>query len=172
MAGIVRDLLTLICSADVIPGWFEVRRFITENYPDHMPRLERFSDSKFRSLLAEKFLDTEYGERSDFSQLSLVAVSIVDRVIDRLCKPFVERHRHGVSFSCLCPELVISGDLEELTSDLVGVSCYFQVSSHFEEPALYQAQNQYKAMVRGARDVSGKIVSIFLKGDLLQLTAC
>ena len=60
MAGIVRDLLSLICSADVIPGRFEVRRFITEKSPDHMPRLERFSDSKFRSLLAEKFRDTGY----------------------------------------------------------------------------------------------------------------
>ena len=76
----------------------------------------------------------------------------MERVIDRLCSPFAERRRRGVSFSCLCPELVINGDLDELTSDLVGVSCYFQVSSHFEEPALYQAQNQYKAMVRGARE--------------------
>ena len=72
MAGIVRDLLSLICSADVIPGRFEVRRFITENSQDHIPRLQRFSDSKFRSLLAEKFPDTEYGARHDFSQLSLV----------------------------------------------------------------------------------------------------
>ena len=152
VAGIVRDLLSLICSADVIPGRFEVRRFITENSPDHLPRLQRFSDSKFRSLLAEKFPDTEYGARHDFSQLSLVAIAAVERVIDRLCSPFVERRRRGVSFSCLCPELVINGDLDELATDLVGVSCFYQVSSHFGNPELYQAHNQYRAMVKGARE--------------------
>ena len=128
MAGIVRGLLSLKCSADVIPGRCEVRK-----------------------------------------------LQVVDRVIDRLCKPFVERRRLVVNFSCLCPELVINSDLEELTSDLVGVSCYFQVSSHFDEPTLNQAQNQYKAMVRGARERERKDSQHLPEGRifaLLKLTAC
>ena len=66
MAGVVRDLLSLICSADVIPGRYDVVRFIMGNSPDHIPRLERFGDSKFRALLAERFPETGYGARHDF----------------------------------------------------------------------------------------------------------
>ena len=62
VAGIVRGLLSLRCSADVIPGRFEVRRLIMENSVDHVPRLQLFSETRFRSLLAEKFPDTAYGE--------------------------------------------------------------------------------------------------------------
>ena len=172
MAGIVRDLLSLICSADVIPGRFEVIRFITGNSPDHIRRLERFSDSKFRALLAEKFPDTEYGTRHDYSLLSLIAVGAVERVIDRLCSPFVERRSRGVSFSCLCPELVINGNVDELATDLVGISCYYQVSSHFGEPELYQAHNQYRAMVKGARERERKDSQNLPGGEFLQSTAC
>ena len=63
MAGVVRDLLSLICSADVIPGRYDVVRFIMGNSPDHIPRLERFGDSKFCALLAERFPETGYGAR-------------------------------------------------------------------------------------------------------------
>ena len=62
VAGIVRDLLSLICSADVIPGRFEVRKLIMENSADYIPRLQRFSESKCRSLLAEKFPDSKWRE--------------------------------------------------------------------------------------------------------------
>ena len=93
-------------------------------------------------------------------------------MIDRLCSPFVERRRRGVSFSCLCPELVINGDVDELATDLVGVSCYYQVSSHFGEPELYQAHNQYRAMVKGARERERKDSQNLPGGEFLQSTAC
>ena len=56
MAGIVRGLLSLKCSADVIPGRFEVRKLIMENSADYIPRLQLFIESRFRYLLAESFL--------------------------------------------------------------------------------------------------------------------
>ena len=101
-------MLSLICSADVIPGRYDVVRFIMGNSPDHIPRLERFGDSKFCALLAERFPETGYGARHDFTTVSLVANATVERVINRLCSPFVQRRSLGVSFSCLCPELVIN----------------------------------------------------------------
>ena len=171
VAGIVRGLLPLKCSADVIPGRFEVRRLIMENSVDHIPRLQLFSDTRFRSLLVEKFPDTAYGERCDYSCLALIASYVVDRVIDQLCQPFVARRRVGVSCSCLCPELVIGGEVEELTSELVGISCYFQIFSHFDEHALYQAQNEYKTMCVVREIGSGGIVNIFPMDELSLLIA-
>ena len=56
VAGAVRDLLSLICSADVIPGRYDVVIFIMGNSPDHIPRLERFGDSKFCALWRKGFL--------------------------------------------------------------------------------------------------------------------
>ena len=101
VAGIVRGLLSLVCSADVIPGQFEVRRLILKNAT--FTRLERFGETRFCSLLAEKFSDTAYAEVGDFSRLALIASSVVDRVIEQVCQPFVSRRRRGISFSCLCP---------------------------------------------------------------------
>ena len=95
-------MLSLICSADAIPGRYDVVRFIMGISPDHIPRLERFGDSKFCALLAERFPETGYGARRDFTTVSLVANATVERVIDRLCSPFVQRRSLGVSFSCLC----------------------------------------------------------------------
>ena len=163
---------SLICSADVIPGRYDVIRFITGNSPDHIPRLERFGDSKFRALLAEKFPETGYGAWQDFSNLALVAIATVERVIDRLCSPFVQRRSLGVSFSCLCPELVINGNVDDLATDLVGASLYYQVSSHFGDAELYQAYNQYKAMVKSARDRERNDSRNLPGGGFLQWTVC
>ena len=60
-----------------------------ENSVDHIPRLQLFSETRFRSLLAEKFPDTAYGEAGDYSRLTLIDSSVVDRVIDQVCQPFV-----------------------------------------------------------------------------------
>ena len=57
-----------------------------------------------------------------------------------------------MSFSCLCPELVINANVDDLATDLVGASLYYQVSSHFGDAELYQAYNQYRAMVKSARE--------------------
>ena len=152
MAGVVRDLLSLICSADVIPGRYDVVRFIMGNSPDHIPRLERFGDSKFCALLAEKFPETGYGVRRDFTNVAIIANATVERVIDHLSRPFKQRRSQGVSLSCLCPELVINGNEDELATDLVGVSLYYQVASRFGDVETYQSYNQYRAMVKAARE--------------------
>ena len=50
------------------------------------------------------------------------------------------------------PQLVQGGEIEELADDLLRVAAYFQVSTHFSEDELFRAQNQFKIMVRGARE--------------------
>ena len=160
----------MICSADAIPGRYDVVRFIMGNSPDHIPRLERFGDSKFCALLAEKFPETGYGVRRDFTTVSLVANATVERVIDRLCSPFVQRRSLGVSFSCLCPELVINGNEDELATDLVGVSLYYQVASRFGDVELYQSYNQYRARVKAARERERNDSRNLPGGELLLLT--
>ena len=145
-------MLSLLCSADVIPGRYDIVRFIMQNSADFIPRLERFSDSKFCALLAEKFPETGYGVRRDFTNVALVANATVERVIDHLSRPFSQRRSQGVSLSCLCPELVINGNEDELATDLVGVSLYYQVASRFGDVETYQSLNQYRAMVKAARE--------------------
>ena len=123
-----------------------------QNSTDFMPRLERFSNSKFCALLAEKFPESGYGVRADFTNVSHLAHANVERVIDHLSRPFKQRRSEGLSYSFLCPELVINGNAGELARDLVGVCLYFQIASRFGEDEHYQSLNQYKAMVKAARE--------------------
>ena len=68
--------------------------------------------------------------------------------VSALCRKTSSRNKIFLSV----PGISARCDIEELASELVGVAGYFQISSHFDENALYQAQNQYKIKARGARD--------------------